>query len=68
MPTLLQIDSSPLGPGASFSRDLTAEFVNRWRTTHPDGNVMQRDLAYTHIPEVTAEWISAASLALVSFF
>ena len=60
MSTLLQIDSSPLGPGASFSRDLTAEFVDRWRAAYPDGKVIHRDLAKTHVPEVTAEWIGAA--------
>ena len=60
MRTILQIDSSPLGPGASFSRDLTAEFVDRWRATYPDGKVIHRDLAQTHVPEVTAEWIVAA--------
>ena len=60
MPTLLQTDSSPLGPGASFSRELTAEFVDRWRAANPDGKVINRDLAHIHIPEVTAEWIAAA--------
>lgn len=60
MPTLLQVDSSPLGPGASFSRDLTAEFVDRWRAAHPDGKVISRDLAHLRVPEVTAEWIAAA--------
>jgi FMN-dependent NADH-azoreductase len=60
MPSLLQIDSSPLGPGASFSRDLTAEFVDLWRATYPDSKVIQRDLARTQIPEITAEWIAAA--------
>ena len=60
MPTLLQIDSSPLGPGASFSRDLTTEFIDRWRAAHPDGKVIYRDLAHIDIPGVTADWIAAA--------
>jgi FMN-dependent NADH-azoreductase len=60
MPTLLQIDASPLGPCVSFSRELTAEFVDRWRAAYPDGKVIHRDLAQTHVPEVSAEWIAAA--------
>jgi FMN-dependent NADH-azoreductase len=60
MQTLLQIDSSPLGSGASFSRELTAKFVDLWRATYPDGKVLHRDLARTHVPEITAEWIGAA--------
>jgi FMN-dependent NADH-azoreductase len=43
MPTLLHIDSSPLE--SSVSRELTREFVDTWKTTHPGGNVVDRDLA-----------------------
>lgn len=60
MTTLLQIDSSPLGRGASFSRDLTAEFVDGWRARHPSGMVIHRDLAQTDVPEISAQWIAAA--------
>jgi len=60
MPTLLRIDSSPRGGDASFSRQLTAEFVRQWRQSHPDGQVITRDLAAIHLPLVTAEWIEAA--------
>ena len=59
MPTLLRIDSSPLTADASFSRQLTAEFVEKWRERHPDGRVITRDLATTKLPPVTAEWIRA---------
>jgi len=59
MSTLLRIDSSPLGSDASFSRKLTAEFVQQWLQKHPDGKVISRDLATTKLPPVSAEWIGA---------
>ena len=43
MPTLLQIDSSPLS--SSISRELTREFVSNWKNAHPSGQVVVRDLA-----------------------
>jgi FMN-dependent NADH-azoreductase len=60
MPTLLRIDSSPLGPDASFSRQLTTEFVQHWREAHPGGKVITRDLSATELPLITADWIGAA--------
>src|SRR5437879_3499321 len=60
MATLLRIDSSPLDSDTSFSRQLTAEFVERWLQTHPSRKVINRDLAGTNLPPVTAEWIGAA--------
>ena len=59
MPTLLQIDSSPLY-GRSVSRQLTDAFVAQWKSSHPDGTVVYRDLSATPIPPVTAEWVGAA--------
>jgi len=59
MSKLLRIDSSPLGSDVSFSRQLTTEFVEQWRHTHPDGEVLTRDLATAQLPQVTAEWIGA---------
>jgi FMN-dependent NADH-azoreductase len=58
MPTLLQIDSSPLGE-ASVSRKLTHSFAQHWKTLNPDGKILTRDLTTTHIQPVTAEWIGA---------
>ena len=58
MPTLLQIDSSP--SPSSVSRELTREFVHAWKTAHPDGNAIYRDLALNPPEPVTASWISAA--------
>jgi FMN-dependent NADH-azoreductase len=58
--TLLRVDSSPLGPDASFSRQLTTEFVQQWRQNNPGGRVLTRDLAATTLVPVNAEWIGAA--------
>ncbi|MGC4051982.1 MAG: NAD(P)H-dependent oxidoreductase [Paludibaculum sp.] len=57
-PILLHIDSSPMGAG-SISRELTHEFVERWRAAHPAGAVLRRDLTAMTIPVVDAEWIVA---------
>lgn len=59
MSTLLHIDSSPLY-GRSVSRQLSAAFVERWKSLHPGAAVMDRDLNATSLPPVSAEWIGAA--------
>lgn len=59
MPTLLRIDSSPLGD-SSISRHLTSEFVQHWQRANPGGKVVTRDLTKTELPLITAEWIGAA--------
>jgi FMN-dependent NADH-azoreductase len=59
MPKLLHIDSSPLC-GRSVSRQLTDAFVTRWKSSHPNGTVVDRDLNASTIPPVTAEWVGAA--------
>jgi FMN-dependent NADH-azoreductase len=59
MPTLLHINSSPLY-GRSVSRQLTDAFVTQWKSSHPDGTVVDRDLNATTIPPVNAEWVGAA--------
>ena len=61
MPTLLQIDSSPLPD--SVSRELTREFVRTWKTAHPQGDVIYRDLAADPPPPIDAGWIDAAYTA-----
>jgi FMN-dependent NADH-azoreductase len=58
MPTLLHIDSSPLY-GRSVSRQLTGAFVAQWKSSHPDGAVVDRDLNATSIPPINAEWVGA---------
>jgi FMN-dependent NADH-azoreductase len=57
--TLLHIDSSPLY-GRSVSRQLTGAFVTKWKSFHPDGMVVDRDLNTTAISPITAEWVGAA--------
>jgi FMN-dependent NADH-azoreductase len=59
MSTLLRIDSSPLY-GRSVSRQLTGAFVTEWKSSHPDGTVVYRDLNTTQIPPISAEWVGAA--------
>ena len=58
MPTLLRVDSSPLY-GHSVSRQLTAAFLDRWKSAHPNGKVIDRDLNATQISPITAEWVGA---------
>ncbi len=59
MSPLLHIDSSPLY-GRSVSRQLTGAFVTQWKSAHPNGTVVDRDLNATPILPVTAEWVGAA--------
>jgi FMN-dependent NADH-azoreductase len=56
---LLHIDSSPLY-GRSISRKLTEAFVAQWKSSHPGGAVIERDLNAAPIEPITAEWVSAA--------
>jgi FMN-dependent NADH-azoreductase len=58
MSTLLHINSSPLY-GRSVSRELTAAFVAQWKSSHPDGTVLDRDLNSTSIPPINADWVGA---------
>jgi FMN-dependent NADH-azoreductase len=59
MSALLHIDSSPLY-GQSVSRQLTSAFVDQWKSSHPEGTVIDRDLNATAILPITAEWVKAA--------
>src|SRR5882762_8633604 len=59
MPTLLKIDSSPMGE-RSVSRKLTAEFAKTWAETHSGGAVISRDLTTLNIPVVNGDWVAAA--------
>ena len=59
MPTLLHIDSSPLGD-ASVSRHLSSEFVQNWQRTHADGRIISRDLTTSDLPQIDAGWVGAA--------
>ena len=59
MSTLLHINSSPMGDH-SISRHLSAEFVQNWQRTHPDGRVVSRDLVTSSLPIITGEWVGAS--------
>lgn len=58
MPTLLAVETSPRGE-YSISRNMTRRFLDEWRAAHPDGRVVERDLAKTHLPFVNAPWLKA---------
>ena len=58
MPTLLHLDSSPLGD-ASFSRALSREFVLDWKAANPGGKIVTRDLTTENLPPVTGAWLAA---------
>jgi len=55
---LLRIDSS--ARRNSVSRQLTGRFVEAWKEQNPTGEVIERDLAVTHFPHITDEWVMAA--------
>src|SRR3981081_787533 len=54
---LLQIDSSARRT-SSVSRQLTAKFAEEWKKSHPDGEVIQRDLPATALPLITDDWLA----------
>jgi FMN-dependent NADH-azoreductase len=55
---LLRIDSS--ARRQSVSRQLTGHFAEAWQQEHPEGTVIERDLAATNLPLITDEWTQAA--------
>lgn len=57
---LLHVDSS--ARDSSVSRTVTAEFVAAWERTHPDGQVIRRDLALMPLAHVTDDWVQASQL------
>lgn len=50
---LLHVDSSILGAN-SASRDLSAAVVARWQSTHPDLQIVRRDLEAQPLPHLSA--------------
>lgn len=59
MPTLLHLDSSPMGD-ASVSRHLSALYTAKWTAANPDATVITRDLTTTALTPLTAAWVAAA--------
>lgn len=58
MSTLLQINASLSGANGESSR-LAQRFVTDWKTRHPEGRVVSRDLASDPVPHLTAERFQA---------
>jgi FMN-dependent NADH-azoreductase len=58
MSTLLQLNTSLFSTGGQSSR-LADQFVERWRASHPGGQVIVRDLAREPVPHLTAERFQA---------
>src|SRR6267142_4982622 len=59
MKTLLHLNSSPRG-NYSVSRKLSSEVVAAWKATNPEGKVIERDLAKSHLTFVNLNWILGA--------
>lgn len=54
---LLRLDSSARRD--SVSRQLTAEFVRLWQAAHPDGQLLERDLAAAPFSIINDDWLAA---------
>ena len=53
---LLQVDSS--SRASSVTRRLAAKFREEWKKSHPDGEVIRRDLSATALPLITDDWLA----------
>lgn len=64
MSRLLVVESSARQQG-SISRQLTAEFLQRWQASHPAAQIVQRDLASTVLPHLDTDllggWMKSAA-------
>jgi FMN-dependent NADH-azoreductase len=58
MATLLQINSSLFGDNGNSSQ-LSREFVQRWQTQHPTGDVVVHDFAKEEVPHLDAARVQA---------
>ena len=59
MPKLLVVEASPRGD-YSISRNLAKTFVEQWKISHPDGEIVERDLAKVDLPYVNLPWLGAS--------
>jgi FMN-dependent NADH-azoreductase len=59
MPKLLVVEASPRGE-YSISRNLMKMFVEQWKTAHPGGEIVERDLAKSDLPYVNQPWLGAS--------
>lgn len=58
MATLLHINSSVRNTG-SLSRQLTAEFLEKWRAANPHDHIVERDLAAQPVPHLNEDMLGA---------
>ena len=58
MSKLLLVQTSSRGEN-SVSRNMTERFVQEWSARHPNGNIVNRDLADTALKFVDAAWLQA---------
>ncbi|MDM1555166.1 MULTISPECIES: FMN-dependent NADH-azoreductase [Chryseobacterium] len=58
MNTLLRIDSS-LRTENSYSRTLGDYFIQQWKLSNPDGNILERDVNRNLIPHITQQTLDA---------
>ena len=59
MSKLLVVEASPRGE-YSISRNLATKFVAEWKGAHPNGEVIERDLAKVDLPYVNLPWLGAS--------
>ena len=59
MPKLLVVEASPRGE-YSISRNLAQMFVQQWKIAHPEGEVVERDLAKSDLPYMNLPWLGAS--------
>ena len=59
MPKLLVVEASPRGE-YSISRGLAMKFVEEWKAGHPNGEIVERDLAQTDLPYMNLPWLGAS--------
>ncbi|MFI6938472.1 FMN-dependent NADH-azoreductase [Streptomyces sp. NPDC050418] len=62
MAVLLHLDAS--ARRTSFSRELGDAFATAWRTAHPDGHHIHRDLAADPVPHITEPWTELCDYVL----
>lgn len=58
MNKLLLVQASPRGE-QSVSRNMSRRFVQQWRKTHPEGQIVDRDLSTTQLEFIDAAWLQA---------
>lgn len=58
MNKLLMVQTSPRGE-QSVSRNMTRRFLQEWRETHPEGQIVDRDLSVTPLAFIDAAWLQA---------